>query len=230
MSPRLRCFATLATVCATALLGPAALGQPQGATKVPPPDLLGHLAEYWETSTWFGSATCTVMGMNGTGYSGTETHKWEIIPWDIYTTASMAYFAENWTATGMGQGGGKHWTVNAKGPSPGYLQFWLPPGSSLLNIARSSSQQTDHHGSTGGNSTQVWEVAFPGPVLMNNFQPIVATPGVVNSIQGTSSLTTTGGILSNEPGDGTNSWTCSWNFQYHPVYPSPPPGPHIIKR
>ena len=81
MSPRLRCFATLATVCATALLGPAALGQPQGATKVPPPDLLGHLAEYWETSTWFGSATCTVMGMNGTGYSGTETHKWEIIPW-----------------------------------------------------------------------------------------------------------------------------------------------------
>ena len=242
MSHRLMRIAALATVagCATALFGPTALGQPQTWLKVPPPPLLPHLQQYWQYTTWWGSATCTVTATSpktDTSYSGTETHKWEIIPWDIYTDnppGTFTYFAENWTATGTGMNSTKNWTVNAHSDTgPGFLKFWLPPGSSLLNIGRQSSQQTSHNGSTGGNSTQVWELNFPGSAVSGtspnqNFSTaIVASQGVINSVQGSSSMKSTGIILTNEPNDGVNSWTCSWNFQYGPPLLSPVP-PHKL--
>jgi hypothetical protein len=160
-------------------------------------------------------------------YSGTETHTWEIIPWVIYTnsTNSMTFYAENWTATGQGKNASQTWTVNAKGTAPGYLQFWLPPNSSLLNIKRWSTQQTDYNGTSGGNTTTISELAFPGPVSGSPpaFENIVATAGVIDSVKSSSPvmLTDGGSILANEPSDGVNIWTCQWNFKYQPLHLSP---------
>jgi hypothetical protein len=240
-------IATLATIagCATALFGPTALGQPDPSwTQVPPPPLFELQLQFPGTRTWVGSASCHVTAkspMNNTNYSGDETHTWTIIPWVIYTnsTNSMTYYAETWTATGTGTDGKQTWTVNATGkikvggnnyvPAPGYLQFWLPPNSSLLNIARFSSQQTDPSGATGGLSTQVWELPFPGPVSATNFQTIVADPNIKDSVKGTSSMTNSGNILANEPGDGVNNWTCQWDFEYPPLHKQPLPPKSLVK-
>jgi hypothetical protein len=247
-------IATLATIagCATPLFGPTALGQPDSSwTQVPPPSLFELQLQFPGTRTWVGSASCHVTATSpkdNTSYSGDETHTWTIIPWVIYTntTKSMAFYAENWTATGTGGDGTRTWTVNATGkikdaggnyfPAPGYLAFWLPPNSGLLNIARFSAGQTDPSGSTGGLSASVGEIAFPGPVLPTNpsgsdpvFQTIVADPNIKDSVKGTSSNLTHGSILSNEPGDGVNNWTCQWDFEYPPLHVQPLPPKSLVK-
>jgi hypothetical protein len=163
-------IATLAMVagCATALC-PTAFGQPQSDwTQVPPPPLPSQRVE----KTWVGSASCNVIASSpkkDVNYEGAEFHKWEIIPWLIYTDSKDRFYAENWTANGGGKNGqNQNWTVNAKGPTPGYLQFWLPTASSLLHVRRWSSAQEDPNGittaSTGTAIPAVKEIDFPGPV------------------------------------------------------------------
>jgi hypothetical protein len=240
-------IATVATIagCATSLFGPTALGQPDPSwTQVPPPSLFELQLQFPGTRTWVGSASCHVTATspkNNTNYSGEETHTWTIIPWVIYTnnTKSMTFYAENWTATGSGKDGTRTWTVNATGkmkvgmnnyvPTPGYLHLWIPPNTGLLNIARFSSQQTDPSGSTGGLSTEVWEIDFPKGAQ----NPIVATPGIIDSVITTPAnpwtQTTNGAILSNEPGDGVNKWSCSWDFEYLPLHVQPLPPTSLVK-
>ena len=121
---RIAALATIAS-CAIALFGPTAFGQPQGSTELPMPSTL---MQYLFAPIWHGSATCTVTASSPTdpSYSGVETHRWDIIPWEIYTNAtnSMKYYLENWTATGSGHNATKHWTVNATSDTgPGWLQF-----------------------------------------------------------------------------------------------------------
>jgi Divergent InlB B-repeat domain len=213
--PRLTHVVVLATLAATGLFGPTALAQPAGSTQVAPP---ATVPLELQASTWVGSASCTVTGMNSKNdpsYSGTETHKWEIIPWVIYTNSdnSIVYYAEQWTAVGGGGDSKESWSVNAKGPVPGYLQFWLPPGSSLLNIKRWSSQLEDHTGATVTNKSTLAKSTSPVWEL-NNFPTSVATLNVPNVVEGSSSFMLPGNFLVKEPNDAENQWDCSWDFEY----------------
>jgi hypothetical protein len=233
MSHRLMGIATLVTLagCATALFGPTALGQPLSDwTQVQPRPALKLELQFPGSKTWTGSASCTGTGsssMKDPNYSGTETHTWTIIPWLIYTDGTHTYYAETWTATGSGSNSTNSWTVNATGkdingqPTPGYLWFRLSSG--LLNISRFSTQQVDHTGSSGGLSADVGEPAFPGPLVgpasNQSFGTIVADPTVLDSVKSPANgvtLKTVGSSLSNEPGDATTSWTCTWDFEYAP--------------
>jgi alpha-tubulin suppressor-like RCC1 family protein len=222
----------LTTLAATALFGPTALAQPTGSTPVPPPPSFPAEYQYWAAKTWFGSASCHLIGSSPTtNYMGDETHTWEIVPWVVFTTGSMVFYAENWSATGKDKITGHAWTIKAKALSYGYLQFWLPPGSNLLHIIRESSGLKDPNGATDSNNNNkpdpVWEPSFPGPVnpVSNNFDPIVATPSIVDSVQGSSSLTTTGSIMVGQPSDGKTTWDCMWDFQYRPNQITRLPGP-----
>jgi hypothetical protein len=238
-------IATLVTFAgsATALFVPIALGQSLPGTPIPPPPLLTLELQFPGSRTWIGRASCTITGSSHSqpDYSGTETHTWQIIPWLIYTNGSMTFYAETWTATGSGKNNKDSWTVNATGrdkngtPIPGYLQFWLPPNSNLLNIKRWSDQQVDFNGSVGGQSAEVGEPAFPGPVSgiapNQSFGFIVADQNVVDSVKSPANVTatTTGAILSNEPGDGVNDWTCNWDFEYPPLHLQPLPPKSLMK-
>lgn len=232
MPHRLTHVVILAALAATALFGPTALAQPTGSTPVPPPPSFPPEYQDWAARTWFGSASCHLIGSSPTtNYMGDETHTWEIVPWVIFTTSSMVFYAENWTATGKDKITGHAWTIKAKAQSFGYLQFWLPPGSNLLHIRRWSAGLKDPNGATNSgnnnNPPPVWEALFPGPVnpVSNNFDDIVATPGIVNSVQGSSSLTTTGSTMVGQPSDGKTTWDCKWDFQYRPNQITRLPGP-----
>jgi hypothetical protein len=161
--------------------------------------------------------TCIVTGhspKDDISYGGQETHKWEIIPWLIYTDSNNnTYYAENWTASGSGSKSGNTWTVNAHGSVPGYLWFRLPVGSNLLEISRVSSQQTAQMGSTSGS---VLEIPFP---------TTDAATGAIDIVQGSlQKRAVPANILTNEPADGVNDWDCMWKFEYRPLYLSPKPG------
>jgi hypothetical protein len=212
--------------CATALFGPSAFGQDPSWTQVPAPPL----ASQREENTWTGSASCNVTASSpkeDVNYQGGELHKWRIIPWVIYTDSKDTFYAENWTANGGGQNGqNQNWTVDAKGSTPGYLQFWVPIVSSLLHIRRWSSQQEDPHGTTtrtirsgitiSSVITPTKEIDFP--------TSIAAEKGFPDTIKGGFTGTTVGSILANEPSDGVNIWECSWDFEFQPLLSRAPTG------
>src|SRR5262249_426500 len=98
------------------------------------------------------------------------------------------------------------------------MQFWVPEGSSQLNIANlyADSPITDPSGITvrsranGTYSTaSVTELTFPTIVAkqgMNNFVQDNPPPTTINK-----------DILFKEPSDAINTVTCSWSFQHGPV-------------
>jgi hypothetical protein len=63
------------------------------------------------------------------------------------------------------------------------------------------------------------------------FQNIVADPNIKDSVKNPSPVTmmNMGSILSNEPGDGVNNWTCQWDFEYPPLHLQPLPHKSLVK-
>src|SRR5262245_4648147 len=160
MSHHLMRIATLAIVTnwAIALSGPA-FGQ------VPP-----LKDSFWDTNRWHGSASCTVTGHSpsNSDYHNQEIHKWEIIPSSLSTWYIYMYYWANWTVVGSGSNADFTWTTNGYGQD--LMQFWVPEGSSQLNIANlyADSPITDPSGITvrsranGTYSTaSVTELTFP---------------------------------------------------------------------
>src|SRR5438093_12322083 len=89
---------------AIALSGPIAFGQ------LPP--------KTWDTSRCHGSAACTVTAysLSHRDYINQETHKWEIIPTDLWSSNSLyLYYWAKWTVTGSGSNADFSWTTNGLG-------------------------------------------------------------------------------------------------------------------
>jgi hypothetical protein len=228
MSHRLMRIAILVMVAgsAIALSGPIAFGQP---------------SKTWDTSSWRGSATCTVTAysLSHRDYTNQETHKWEIIPILWSSNSLYLYYWAKWTVTGSGRNADFSWTTNGLGWV--ILQFGVSStaapgiGSGLLNIAEAENSPNDLFGTTvqsnkDGSLSKV-------PVAEWQFPDVYAQPGAVNCeragaavrcvLQGSPNPPlppTTGAAFVKEPSDGTNFQSCSWDFEYQPVLLKPLPG------
>jgi hypothetical protein len=219
MSHRLMRIAILVMVAgsAIALSGPVAFGQPPLKT--------------WNTSSWRGSATCTVTAysLSHRDYTNQETHKWEMSPILWGSDSLYLYYWAKWTVTGSGSNADFKWTTNGEGWV--MLQFWVSStaapgiGSGLLNIAETEKSPNDLFGTTleskkDGSLSKV-------PVAEWQFPDVYANPGVINSVRGSPNpplLPTTGAAFVKEPSDGTNFQSCSWDFEYQPIVLKLPPG------